>query len=168
MTLILGIDPGSRLTGYGIINATGNKLGYVACGCIRLPDIDHPARLKLIFDNLCQIIEQYAPQECAIEEVCLLGAQAGAGARQCDGGLSASQSRALRIFSSQGQTGIGRKRQCRKGTGSAYGQSVAWGDRQCAGRCSRCARHRDLPCQYQRESSANKRSNVISQQQAAE
>jgi len=71
MTLILGIDPGSRLTGYGIINATGNKLGYVACGCIRLPDIDHPARLKLIFDSLCQIIEQYAPQECAIEEVFL-------------------------------------------------------------------------------------------------
>ncbi|MCB1649667.1 MAG: crossover junction endodeoxyribonuclease RuvC [Pseudomonadales bacterium] len=71
MALILGIDPGSRVTGYGIINALGNRLEYVACGCIRLPDVDHPQRLKLIFDNLCQVIEEHAPQECAIEEVFL-------------------------------------------------------------------------------------------------
>jgi len=71
MALILGIDPGSRLTGYGLVNAAGNKLEYVACGCIRLPDVEHPLRLKQIFDSLCQIIVQYAPQECAIEEVFL-------------------------------------------------------------------------------------------------
>jgi crossover junction endodeoxyribonuclease RuvC len=71
MALILGIDPGSRLTGYGLVNAAGNKLEYVACGCIRLPDVEHPQRLKLIFDSLCQVIEQYSPQECAIEEVFL-------------------------------------------------------------------------------------------------
>jgi len=71
MALILGIDPGSRLTGYGLVNATGNKLEYVACGCIKLPDVEHPQRLKQIFDSLCQIIEQYSPQECAIEEVFL-------------------------------------------------------------------------------------------------
>ena len=69
MALILGVDPGSRLTGYGIINAVGNRLEYVTCGCIRLPDVDHPQRLKQIFDSLCKIIEEYAPQECAIEEV---------------------------------------------------------------------------------------------------
>jgi crossover junction endodeoxyribonuclease RuvC len=71
MTRILGIDPGSRLTGYGIVESTGNRLVYVACGCIRLPEIDHPGRLKLIFDSVCQIIEQHAPQQCAIEEVFL-------------------------------------------------------------------------------------------------
>ncbi len=71
MALILGIDPGSRVTGYGIVNAVGNRLEYVTCGCIRLPDVDHPQRLKQIFDSLCQIIEQYCPQESAIEEVFL-------------------------------------------------------------------------------------------------
>ena len=71
MALILGIDPGSRVTGYGVINAVGNRLEYVACGCIRLPDADHPQRLKQIFDSLCQVIEEHAPQECAIEEVFL-------------------------------------------------------------------------------------------------
>ncbi len=71
MALILGIDPGSRLTGYGIVNAVGNRLEYVTCGCIRLPDVDHPQRLKQIFNSLCSIIEQFLPQECAIEEVFL-------------------------------------------------------------------------------------------------
>ena len=71
MALILGIDPGSRLTGYGIINAVNNRLEYVACGCIKLPAVEHPQRLKLIFDGISQLIEQHMPQECAIEEVFL-------------------------------------------------------------------------------------------------
>lgn len=71
MALIIGVDPGSRITGYGIINAVGNRLEYVTCGCIRLPAVEHPQRLKLIFDSLCRVIEQYSPQESAIEEVFL-------------------------------------------------------------------------------------------------
>ena len=71
MALIIGVDPGSRITGYGIINATGNRLEYVSCGCIRLPAVPHPERLKLIFDNLCRVIEEFCPQESAIEEVFL-------------------------------------------------------------------------------------------------
>jgi crossover junction endodeoxyribonuclease RuvC len=71
MALILGIDPGSRLTGYGIINSVGNKLEYVCCGSIKLPAVEHPERLKLIFDNIGMLIEQHMPQECAIEEVFL-------------------------------------------------------------------------------------------------
>jgi len=71
MALILGIDPGSRVTGYGIVNSVGNRLEYVTCGSIRLPDIDHPQRLKKIFDCVCQIIEEFSPQESAIEEVFL-------------------------------------------------------------------------------------------------
>ena len=69
MALILGIDPGSRVTGYGIVNAVGNRLEYVTCGSIHLPNVDHPQRLKKIFDSVCQIIEEFSPQESAIEEV---------------------------------------------------------------------------------------------------
>jgi len=71
MALILGIDPGSRVTGYGVINAVGNRLEYVTCGCIRLNESAHPDRLKTLFRALNQLIEQHAPQESAIEEVFL-------------------------------------------------------------------------------------------------
>ena len=67
--LILGIDPGSRVTGFGIINAVGSKMEYVASGCIRLTEESLPERLKSIHDNLNQIIEQYCPQEMAVEQV---------------------------------------------------------------------------------------------------
>ncbi len=71
MALILGIDPGSRLTGYGLINVVGNKLDYVSCGCLRLADGSHTERLKRIFDGINAIIEEFSPQESAIEEVFL-------------------------------------------------------------------------------------------------
>jgi crossover junction endodeoxyribonuclease RuvC len=69
MAIILGIDPGSRVTGYGLINAVGNKLEYVACGCIRTETKLLPDRLKIIFESVCEVIEKYSPQESAIEEV---------------------------------------------------------------------------------------------------
>ena len=69
MSIILGVDPGSRITGYGLINSVGNKLEYIACGCIRTETDDFPKRLKIIFDKLCAVIEQYSPQQAAIEEV---------------------------------------------------------------------------------------------------
>jgi crossover junction endodeoxyribonuclease RuvC len=71
MTLILGIDPGSRITGYGVVRAVGNRLEYVSCGCIRLSDDAHTLRLKQIFDSICRIIDEHGPSECAIEEVFL-------------------------------------------------------------------------------------------------
>jgi crossover junction endodeoxyribonuclease RuvC len=69
MALILGIDPGSRKTGFGIINALGGKADYVASGVIRIPDVELPERLKIIFNSITQIIHQYCPQEMAIEQV---------------------------------------------------------------------------------------------------
>ncbi len=70
MTLILGIDPGSRQTGYGVINAVGNRLEFVDCGCIRLRASDpHGDRLKTIFREMAAIIEREMPSECAVEEV---------------------------------------------------------------------------------------------------
>ena len=69
MAIILGIDPGSRVTGYGLINAVGNKLEYVGCGCIRTQTQDLPQRLKIIHAELIKVIEQFSPQESAVEEV---------------------------------------------------------------------------------------------------
>ena len=67
--MILGIDPGSRVTGYGVIGSVGNKLEFVGCGCIRTESDSHAERLGMIFTRLCEVIEQYAPQQAAVEEV---------------------------------------------------------------------------------------------------
>lgn len=74
MPLILGVDPGSRKMGYGIINHNGNRLEYVASGIIRIPQPMLVAdclaeRLKVIFDSLTEVIEQYHPEQFAIEQV---------------------------------------------------------------------------------------------------
>jgi len=69
MALILGIDPGSQTTGYGVISATANRLQYVTSGCIRLRDSDHGQRLKQLFRELSALIVEFQPVECAIEEV---------------------------------------------------------------------------------------------------
>lgn len=72
MSLILGIDPGSRLTGFGIIQAQGRNLQYVTSGCIRIDtDKDLAHRLKQITQSVTQLIEQYQPEEFAIEQVFL-------------------------------------------------------------------------------------------------
>lgn len=76
MALILGIDPGSRKTGFGVINANGSKTEYVTSGVIRIPDVPLPERLKVIFDSVGQIIAEFCPQEMAIESV-FMGKSAG-------------------------------------------------------------------------------------------
>lgn len=69
MSLILGIDPGSRLCGYGLIEAAGNRLTFVDCGFIEVAELAFPLRLKQIYDRLGEVIRQYGPQVAAIEEV---------------------------------------------------------------------------------------------------
>jgi crossover junction endodeoxyribonuclease RuvC len=69
MAVILGIDPGSRVTGFGLINSSGNKLEYVNSGCIKTQTKLLPERLKIIFDQLCGVIECHQPEQAAIEEV---------------------------------------------------------------------------------------------------
>jgi len=67
---ILGIDPGSRATGYGIIAKRGNRLYYVTCGIIRLGDkYSFSDRLKIIFDGLCEVIATHKPAIAAVEDV---------------------------------------------------------------------------------------------------
>lgn len=71
MAIILGIDPGSRITGYGLVNDCRGKLEYIACGSIRTESKLFPQRLQQIFNELSLVIEKYAPQQAAVEEVFL-------------------------------------------------------------------------------------------------
>ncbi len=67
---ILGIDPGSRATGYGVIEKKGNRLHFVTCGVIRLSDKNSfSGRLKIIFDGLCEVIDSHKPTVAAVEDV---------------------------------------------------------------------------------------------------
>ncbi len=69
MYRIMGIDPGSRKTGFGIIEIIQHKPHYVASGVIQLSDKDLSLRLKQIFKDLQTIIHQYQPNTVAIEQV---------------------------------------------------------------------------------------------------
>jgi crossover junction endodeoxyribonuclease RuvC len=69
MPTILGIDPGSRITGFGVITMNGRKVEYVASGCIRVKDGILADRLNQIFDCISEVVQQYKPTEAAIEQV---------------------------------------------------------------------------------------------------
>jgi crossover junction endodeoxyribonuclease RuvC len=69
MTLILGIDPGSQKTGFGIIAYSAGRSEYITSGVIRLPKAPLPERLKIIHDSIGEIVSQHQPRELAIEEV---------------------------------------------------------------------------------------------------
>ena len=65
---ILGIDPGLRRTGWGLIESEGNRLVHVACGSVETRDRDElGARLLAIHDGLVAVIERFQPQEAAVE-----------------------------------------------------------------------------------------------------
>lgn len=89
MTIILGIDPGSRLTGYGVIRQAGRQLTYIGSGCIRTGVDDLPTRLKHIYTGVCEIILQFQPNMFAIEQVFM--------ARNADSALKLGQARGAAI-----------------------------------------------------------------------
>lgn len=66
---ILGIDPGSRITGYGVIELRGRQTVYIASGCVRVDDDGFPERLRAIFDGIGAVVAEYAPAEIAVEKV---------------------------------------------------------------------------------------------------
>lgn len=66
---MLGIDPGSQRTGFGVVDAAGPRLTYVASGVIRTNQAEFAARLCEIFRCVHSIVAQYQPQEIAIEKV---------------------------------------------------------------------------------------------------
>jgi len=69
MTRILGIDPGSRLTGFGVIEKKNQKYVYITSGCIKMTTEAMPQRLFEIYQGVNQIIEVHQPVVAAIEEV---------------------------------------------------------------------------------------------------
>jgi crossover junction endodeoxyribonuclease RuvC len=66
---ILGLDPGLRVTGYGVIDKDGSKLSYVTSGCIKSPDGELPDRLKNILNSVQEVIRLFSPGEVAVEKV---------------------------------------------------------------------------------------------------
>lgn len=66
---ILGIDPGSRNTGFGIIDSDGLKSIHIASGCIRVGDHPWPERLGLIFDRVSELVAEYRPHDMAVEQL---------------------------------------------------------------------------------------------------
>lgn len=89
MAIILGIDPGSRTTGYGVINHASGRSSYVASGCIRVTGDSLADKLGLIFNAVSQLIDQFNPTEFAIEEVFM--------ARNADSALKLGQARGAAI-----------------------------------------------------------------------
>ena len=66
---ILGIDPGLRVTGFGVVDKNGSRLTYVTSGRIRTPDGDLAPRLKVILDGLAEVIAEQRPAQVALEKV---------------------------------------------------------------------------------------------------
>ena len=69
MPIILGIDPGSNITGFGIIDAIGSKYNYIASGCIRTTKDHFSKQLQQIFTGIFELVASYHPNEVAIEQV---------------------------------------------------------------------------------------------------
>ncbi|GAB2737696.1 crossover junction endodeoxyribonuclease RuvC [Melaminivora jejuensis] len=69
---ILGIDPGLQTTGFGVVDADGQRLSYVASGTIRTAGValgDLPGRLKVLFDGISEVASRYQPEAAAVEIV---------------------------------------------------------------------------------------------------
>lgn len=69
MTIIIGVDPGSRKTGYGIIRVEGNRHIYIDSGCLDVSSLDVAERLRKIYLDLKDIITLHKPHEAAIEQI---------------------------------------------------------------------------------------------------
>lgn len=95
MTLILGIDPGSRITGYGVVRDTGRNCEYVASGCIRTGSGELSARLQAVFVGVSEVIRLHGPVTMGIEQVFM--------ARNADSALKLGQARGAAIVAAAEQ-----------------------------------------------------------------
>ncbi|MBE9515862.1 MAG: crossover junction endodeoxyribonuclease RuvC [Proteobacteria bacterium] len=89
MMRILGIDPGSRTTGYGVVELDGQRILYIDSGCIRCGDGALPDRLDVIFRSISEIINQHRPQVASVEQVFM--------ARNPDSALKLGQARGAAV-----------------------------------------------------------------------
>lgn len=68
--LVLGIDPGSRYTGYGVVRKSGSDIIYVASGRINAARAgDLSERLPVIYEGICEIIQEFEPEQSAVESI---------------------------------------------------------------------------------------------------
>ena len=67
MTRILGIDPGSLLTGWGVIDSDGAQVKRVASGVIRTAGVEFTQRLRIICDGVAEVVREHSPDEVAVE-----------------------------------------------------------------------------------------------------
>lgn len=98
VTRILGIDPGSRVTGYGVIDSDGVRTRHVASGCIRAGDGSFPERLNEIYTRIGAIVAEFAPAEVAVEQVFMH--------RNADSALKLGQARAAAICGTFGGAAV--------------------------------------------------------------
>ena len=110
MSIILGIDPGLQRTGFGVVQAEGQRLAYIGSGTISTLEVsrgDLPGRLKIIFDGVREVVQRYQP-DCACAEIVfvnvnpqstlLLGQARGAAlAALVSGGLPVAEITALQM-----------------------------------------------------------------------
>ena len=89
MLCLLGIDPGSRITGFGVLRIENRQAIYINSGCIRTKDKEIAPRLKTIFQGLSEIIAAYQPDVMAIEKVFM--------AKNADAALKLGQARGAAI-----------------------------------------------------------------------
>jgi crossover junction endodeoxyribonuclease RuvC len=88
---ILGIDPGSRLTGFGVVHVlSSGKINYIASGVVRVPAIALAERLKVIYEGIAEVIQSYRPEMLAVEKVFI--------ARNADSALKLGQARAAAML----------------------------------------------------------------------
>jgi len=92
---ILGIDPGSRVTGFGVIDSDGVRTRYIASGCIRTSGADLAARLEQIYNGMTRILDDQVPDEIAVEQVFM--------ARNPDAALKLGHARSAAICASFGR-----------------------------------------------------------------
>jgi len=92
---ILGIDPGSRVTGFGVIESDGVRTRYLASGCIRTDGADLAGRLEQIYSGIARVIDQQDPEEIAVERVFM--------ARNADAALKLGHARSAAICASFGR-----------------------------------------------------------------
>lgn len=99
MDIILGIDPGSRVTGYGVIRSNGQRHQYIASGTVvATQEKNLPDRLSTIFAGITEVVQRYSPTQAAIEQVFM--------AQNANAALKLGQARGAAIvaMASQGLT----------------------------------------------------------------
>jgi crossover junction endodeoxyribonuclease RuvC len=116
-TRVFGVDPGSRVTGYGVVDVRRGKAVYVASGCIRTPAGETAQRLGEIFEGITSLIATHAPNLVAVEQVFL--------SRNVNSALKLGQARGV-VLAAAARAGIDvaeyaarRVKQAVTGTGAA-------------------------------------------------